>query len=219
MKAEFTIPEAIQSHKFLWERPLQALPLLTPSVLTCVSGLLLMNMCGCSLPANRSAQTVPTWELADAKPINTRSLVRMRVDPDRTIPEEMLQPLCDEYALVLVRNRQQWESLAQALDVPPFRSRANFQNGMIVGILARVGESAETQWPAVLQEARIRDGLGWLIVYFHKGVYYPVHTAGYLELVYIPRLERIRRVDINTRRFALLLPDEVPPEPATRQSH
>lgn len=198
------------SHNRRYPRPLEA-PLL-PRARCCGKFILLgvLTLAGCDAGLRSRTTPIPTWELAEARPARTVPLARVRVPLDHRFSENLIQPLCTEYSLLLIETAKDWEQLQSDIEVPDLPPEADLRMGMIVGLLAEVGEASDAGWPVTLQEARVRNGAGWLIAQFRRGLYYPVKTAAYLELIYVPRMQRVRRVDINNRSFALYLHDELP---------
>jgi len=66
-----------------------------------------------------------------------------------------------------------------------------------------VGQCAHNAWPMHLRAVRARAGEGWLEAEFVPGLYYPLRTAGYLELAYVPALRTVRMVRIGPRTFMI----------------
>jgi hypothetical protein len=190
-------PLAAPTARFIWSSALLAL-------------LIVCGPTGCAAPPQARSTPIPTWELAEAQPTPMITLARLRVPLEHQIPKSFIQPLCPEYALVIIESDAEWKRLRERIDLIDAMPEVDLRRGMIVGLMADVGEASEPVWPISFEEARVQDGLGWLTALFHRGIYYPVKTAPYLEIAYVPRMRRVRRVDINNRSFALYLPDEVP---------
>lgn len=146
---------------------------------------------------------LPTWELASAEPSACVSLVRTRVSFDRPLPPRLTQELCPEFLLITVNRPADWAELRRRLDLPDNPVPMDFSRGMIVGIQANVGEFAERPWPIRVETVRIRTGTGRVEASFAPGLYYPLQTAGYVELVYVPGLQQISMVCVNHRTFLL----------------
>lgn len=79
----------------------------------------------------------------------------------------------------------------------------DFANGAVVGLIADVGECASPDWPTQLQVARVLNGEGWLEFSFTGGIFYPIKTAGYLDLAYVPGLKSVQMVQVGRRSFIL----------------
>jgi hypothetical protein len=168
-----------------------------PPALLAVTALVLH---GCAIH-HRGPVLLPVWELATAEPQQVLRIARTRVDVDQELPARVAQRLSDEFTLICIRETADWAELRRQLQLPPPPPGVDLSRGSIVGILAQVGEAAQPQWPILLQTVRTRSGLGWIDASFVPGVYYPIRTAGYLELVYVPDLQTIGMVQINNRSF------------------
>lgn len=160
---------------------------------------------GCSDPRSgkQAVAEVPAWQLAGAQPSTIRPLGQCRVDLDRQVPANLVTPLCEEFSLVLVSHEADWLLLCSRCQLTGASRSLDFQNGAVVGLIANVGECAWQDWPIHLQVARVLDGEGLLEFSFSGGIYYPVRTAGYLELAYIPGLRSVQRVRVGRRDFIL----------------
>jgi hypothetical protein len=141
--------------------------------------------------------------LAHAEPVKPLPIGRSRISYDRPLPDHVVHYLSDEFSLVTIKRRSDWLSLQRRARLPETLREVDLSRGMIVGLLANVGESANDRWPVVIDSVRTRDGHGWLEATFVPGLYYPLRTAGYLELVYVPGLRSIRRVQIDKRTFII----------------
>jgi hypothetical protein len=160
---------------------------------------------GCS-GSRRGGQTVgevPAWQLAGAASSTIHPLGRSRVDVDRQVPANLVTPLCEEFSLVLVGDEASWSLLCARCQLQASFRSPDFDNGAVVGLIADVGECASGDWPIRLQVARVLDGEGWLEFSFGGGIYYPVKTAGYLELAYVPGLRSVQTVQVGRRSFIL----------------
>lgn len=147
-------------------------------------------------------------ELAKAVPCAVFPLGRVRVDAGRQIPTQVVQELCDEFSLVLITNEAMWSAVTSRCHLPGEPARVDFSQGAVVGLIANVGESASMTWPVALQTARVLRGEASLDFAFSVGLYYPVKTAGYMELAYVPGLRTVRLVQVGRRSFILRLSGE-----------
>lgn len=159
--------------------------------------------CSGSGPAAPAVGEVPAWQLASAQPSSIRPLGRCRVDVNRQIPASLITPLCEEFSLVLVSDEPSWSMLCSRCYLTPAPRTLDFANGAVVGLIADVGECASRDWPTQLQVARVLDGEGWLEFSFTGGIFYPVKTAGYLDLAYVPGLKSVQMVQVGRRSFIL----------------
>lgn len=158
---------------------------------------------GCRTPIAEDLE-VATWQLANAEPVEPVFIGRGRLRDDHPLPDHLVQRLCDEFALITIARQTDFASVQSRARLPAeLPAEVNLADGLIVGILATVGESASGRWPISLQAVRSRDGEGWIEATFDSGVYHPIRTAGYLELAYVPRLRAVRFVRINQRTFVI----------------
>jgi hypothetical protein len=146
------------------------------------------------------------WELANAEPLQPVSVGRGRLSFDRPLPAHLVQELSPEFSLVTIRTAKDWEDVQRRLHLPALPAGVDLSQGSIVGLLANVGESMEGRWPIHLRCLRRCGSEGSLEATFASGLYYPVLTAGYVELVYAPGIRNISLVSIDKRRFVLPSP-------------
>ncbi len=152
---------------------------------------------------------LPTWELANGERVTPVSLGHARVSYDRPLPSGLTQKLSDEFTLVSVNRAADWEELQRAYFLNATKTTPDFSNGMVVGILANVGEFSVPEWPIRINSVRTRSRLGWVDATFAPGMYYPVQTAGYLQLAYVPGVRTICMVRINQATFVIRPASEV----------
>ena len=164
--------------------------------------------CGCRT-ATPTPIEVPTWQLAGAEPVKPTILARARASFDRPLPDHLVQELAPEFSLITITRPNDWADVCRQLHVQPAQNVVDFARGMVVGILANVGQRAESGWPIHLTQVRTVSGVGWLDVVFAPGLYHPLKTAAYVELAYVPDLRAVSRVRIGQRTFVIR-----PPYPA-----
>jgi hypothetical protein len=122
---------------------------------------------------------------------------------EQQIPRQVVTPLCDEFALILVTDAANWAAIRSRCRLTSTPEHLDLRRGAVVGLVANVGERPSDRWPIGLQVARVLGGEGWLEFTFEAGLYHPVRTAGYLDLAYVPGLKVVRMVDIGRRSFVL----------------
>jgi hypothetical protein len=162
----------------------------------------LLNLAGCARPT-QSATEVQAWSLSSDEPVLLTALAQVRVSPDRPLPEHVVQRLCPEYALVVVSRPTDWEEICRRLALPAALQTVDLNTGPVIGLLADVGEHAENEWPVHIVSVRNTGGQGTLEASFRQGVYYPLRTAGYLELAKITGTTSITTVQIDSRVFTI----------------
>jgi hypothetical protein len=156
--------------------------------------------CAATLP---QPVEVPLSRLMMAEPRPAVTITRVRVSFDRPLTANLVQELSPEYSLVSIRNVSEWAEVRRHLKLPAPRTPPNFQTGMVVGIMAWVGERADDAWPIRIDSVRTVSGVGWMKVSFLPGLYYPLRTAGYLELLYVDGLRGVSTIHINSRLFSI----------------
>jgi hypothetical protein len=165
-----------------------------------MSGLLALAGCVSAPPP---ARELPKWELTVAQPARLAPLARVRVSSDRPLPTHLVQQLSPEFSLVTINRPADWAEVHRRLGLAPILAELDPRDGPIVGILAHVGESAENRWPIRLLTVRTINGTALLEAVFRPGFYYPLQTAGYLELAQAPGLGSVTNVRINSRVFMI----------------
>lgn len=167
-------------------------------------------LCSLAMPGCVSSSPQPAhveiaaWELARAEPVTLVPVGRTRVSYDRRLPQRITQPLSDLFTLVDIDRQEDWNALRRSLGIPAPAQPVDLSKGSIVGILANVGEPADNIWPIELRTVRVKAGCGWIEAEFAPGLYYPLRTAGYLELAYVPGLRHVRMIRINHHTFRIL---------------
>jgi hypothetical protein len=146
---------------------------------------------------------VPAWELTNAQPTTAHPVGRSRVDLDRPLAAHLIQVLCPEFTLVVITNATDWAEVRGRCQLTGSPASLDFSQGAIVGLVANVGECPRGVWPIELEVARVLEGEGSVEFRFVGGLYYPVRTAGYLELAYVPGLREVRMVRVGHRSFII----------------
>jgi hypothetical protein len=170
----------------------------------CLAGFVALGVLlavGCAAPRIVTFQ----WDLAT--PVETRADRgwRARLAGRDEVPGEFRTVLCDEFELVVADSPGKWRRLREALELEegPTTGYPDFRNGVVVGLIADVGEPAAADWPVALDAVR-RDGThAWIRYRFSGGLYYPVRTGPYFIAGFIPDIRDVRIVQINRRVFAL----------------
>jgi len=159
-----------------------------------------LALTGCSSPPT-TVREVPHWELAHGGQVQFRLVARVRVHPDRPLPGHLVQRLAPEYSLVVVHRAADWQEVQRRLGFSAEGVRLS--DGPIVGLLAEVGEKMDGRWPLQLVSVRAVDGVGLVEASFLHGLYYPLQTAGYLELAQVRGVQAVGAVQINSRLFTI----------------
>ena len=168
----------------------------------CVLGLL-SSLLGCASHELASAEMDPVWHLASAQSVNIKIFVEGRINYDRPLPTYLTQRLSDQFVLVTIRGTKEWEYVWRRLHMSGTPPQLDFFGGMVVGILADVGEFSEKTSPIQIDSIQAQGGMGIINANLMTGVYYPLKTAHYVRLVYVPGVKTIRLVRINQSSFTL----------------
>jgi hypothetical protein len=164
-----------------------------------VLGLLLL-CAGCLAPQPLPPDPIPPDGRAGA-PVVHRVLCRTRLDDARALPRGTFYPLCPEFTLVTIRRPADWQALQLHLGLDLDRTRCDLERGMIIGVLGNLGECCSTHSPLRIRAVRSYDGLAVVETSVADGLYHPVRTAAYLELVYVPGIRSVGMLRIADRTF------------------
>lgn len=164
---------------------------------------LLSSLLGCASQELASAEIDPAWQLASAQSVDIKTFVEGRINYDRPLPTHLTQRLSDQFTLVTIRGTKDWEYVWRRLCLSGTPPQLDFLGGMVVGILADVGEFCERSSPIQIDSIQAQGGMGIINANLVTGVYYPLKTAHYVRLVYVPGVKTIRLVRINQSSFTL----------------
>jgi hypothetical protein len=110
--------------------------------------------------------------------------------------------LCDQYELIEIRTPAKWRTFCDQAGLEGGSPAPDFSRGVVVGLIARVGEPADGVWPTAIDEIRVQDdGAAWLRSRFRTGLYRPLLVDAYCNLAYIKGLRRVILVEVNRRAF------------------
>lgn len=130
-----------------------------------------------------------------------RVLCRTRLDDLNALPRGTAYPLCSEFTLVTIRRPADWHALQARLGLDVDRTRCDLDRGIIIGILGNLGECCSTDTPLRIRAVRDYDGLAVVEASVVDGLYHPIRTAAYLELVYVPGIRAVGLLRIADRTF------------------
>jgi hypothetical protein len=167
-------------------------------VFSLISGLL-----GCASQELAPANIDPLWQLANAQSVDLKFFFSGRINYDRPLPSHMTQRLSDQFTLVTIRSTKDWEYVWRRLHLSGAIPQLDFTGGIVVGILADVGEFCQSSSPVQIHSIQVQGGMGMMDAELMTGVYHPLKTAGYVQLVYVPGVKTIRLVQINQASFIL----------------
>lgn len=170
-----------------------------------------IGMAGCtSSPSGRSKTEIPLWQLATAEPTPVVWVGRARLNPNASLPGHLIQNLSDEFDLVTIRSDSDWQGFQKIVRPTSYPPVVDLRRGMILGVVARVGEPARSEWPIHIQAVRESCGAALIEINFTSGLYHPVQTSPFIELVYIPVTCQIHTVRINRRTFIIQPAEDYP---------
>lgn len=139
--------------------------------------------------------------LAVAPTVDTQPYWRVRIPSDIELAPGLSRRLCDEFRLVEIHTADDLEAFCKQVGWHPTRQLPDLSAGMLVGVIADVGEPVSHRWPVAIDRVRLLDGAAWIRAKFNPGVYHPIRASSFCELVYIPNLTRVVMVEINRRTF------------------
>ncbi len=165
-----------------------------------------LALAGCaSAPRTEPAPTtlrIDRTSLANSPPVFPDAQWRTRIPLGRRPQADHICTLCDNYQLVLIRTPAKWRAFCEQTGLDDTATRPDFSEGIIVGLVARVGEPVDQAWPTAISEIRLGpDGTGWLRSQFRTGLYRPLLVEPYCNLAYVKGLQRVILVEINRRAF------------------
>jgi len=97
-----------------------------------------------------------------------------------------------------VRSRSDWRRLCRATcDLGP---APDFRDGIIVGLVSRLGEPVDGRWPLELTAVRVCGDVALLEGRIQPGTYLPDQTS-YLETAFAPGISDVVAVDVNGDAF------------------
>jgi len=161
---------------------------------------------GCSAPSGNGPKAysvcIDPATLARSSPICPDRQWHVRVPLGVNLAADSLCKLCDQYDLVEIRTPARWRAFCEQTGLTQPDPPPDFTRGAVVGLVAKVGEPVDGNWPTAISELRLQeDGTGWLRSQFRTGLYRPLLVDAYCNLVYVKGLKRIILVEINRRAF------------------
>jgi len=171
------------------------------------SGLLLVAMLGGCVRSRPAATTAPSEALAAARPTKPILLARARSCPDHPLPGSLVEVLSPELSLITIACSGDWAVTCRCLELNQLASPPDFSRGIVIGLQAKVGERAGDGWPIRIVSFRQCAGIGRIEASFAPGLYYPLETAGYVELAFAPGLRQVNAVCIDKRTFLMSPPE------------
>ena len=150
---------------------------------------------------------VPTADLAAAPAAATQPVARGRISFEHPLPAALVTPLDDQYSLVLIRRGSELLRVLRDLGLVPAVA-IDLSRGVVVGVLAEVGENPDGECPSNIREVRLLSGVAAVESDVRPGVYYPLRGPGYLELIYVPGLRLVQSVRIGPRLFSIEPPTD-----------
>ncbi|MBN1344320.1 MAG: hypothetical protein JXQ73_16655 [Phycisphaerae bacterium] len=140
--------------------------------------------------------------LASAPAIHPDAQWRVRIPIGTTPPADHICHLCDQYAVIEIRSPETWRAFCNQTGLNCPEGAPDFDDGIIVGLVAGVGEPADGAWPTAISEVRLQDdGAAWLRSQFRTGLYRPLLVDAYCNLIYTKGLKKVILVEINRRAY------------------
>ncbi len=152
---------------------------------------------GCVAPPSE----VTVERLERARPVAAPWHCQVRVPSPDALTRNITRRLCDEFSLIEIHDQDEFESFCAEVGFRPRGDTVDLRDGMLVGVVASVGESMVPEWPVSIDMIRVHGGAGLIKARFHPGVYHPIDAPPYCYLAFIPGLQRVMMVEINRRTF------------------
>ncbi len=183
--------------------------LITPSkpASFCVAAILLA-IAGFACAAND--QTLNIWNDAAEIELVSRFNVEqegptnqwfMRVLDTAALPADAIFPLSDRFDFVIIRHPRQWTQLLKAVDLSTEAPIPDFNNGVLVGLIARIGQTRSDRWPILVRSVRQRGRVAFLNAEFREGFYRPLSVPPYLHLVHVRGVDTFLGVKLNQMMY------------------
>ncbi len=128
---------------------------------------------------------------------------RARLVAAGTLSGDIVTRLSEAFDLVVLREAGQWSRLWAAAGEPVAPAAPDFSMGVVVGLVARVGQPADGSWPVEVAAIRLLRGVGCVEGRIWAGLYHPLVGPAFVELAYVPGLVRVGMVRLGQEQFKL----------------
>jgi hypothetical protein len=142
-------------------------------------------------------------ELVEAEVVTPTMRWRGRLVSAGTLSGDIVTRLNEAFDLVVLREAGQWSRLWAAVGEPAAPAAPDFSMGVVVGLVARVGQPVDGSWPVEVVAIRLLRGAGGVDGRISPGLYYPLAGPAFVELAYVPGLVRVRLVRLGQEQFEL----------------
>ncbi len=165
-----------------------------------------LALAGCaSSPTKPTPYTtirVDPSSLAHATPVLPDAEWQVRIPLGLEAASDHTCRLNDQYELIEIRTPAKWQAFCRQTGLDCEGPQPDFSQGLVVGLVASVGEPADGVWPTMIRELRLHEnGSAWLRGKFRTGLYRPVLVDPYCNLFYVKNLRKIVLVEINRRAY------------------
>ncbi len=113
---------------------------------------------------------------------------------DAQILRQLCRPLERGLGLIEIRDRLHWAALTHA--APGLGPCPDLTRGSAVCLASWLGERIDGSPPAQIDSVQVHRGAAKVSATFVGGNYHPV-AAGFVDVVYVPRLREVLVVEIN----------------------
>ncbi|MBL8878544.1 MAG: hypothetical protein JNG88_05435 [Phycisphaerales bacterium] len=152
---------------------------------------------GCAAPNNKVYVHMETLEVAaEARLAEPQRAVVL----DEALFARFVRPVNDRVALVEIHDEQGWQTFNAGC--AGLGARPDFAHGMFVGVLTRLGQPLDGEWPCELQAVRVVDGAGLVSASLRGGTYLPDGMTC-VDGAFVYGLKRALVLEINGDRFVL----------------
>ena len=129
---------------------------------------------GCSMPSSilvvwqkqAELEQVTTYGFGGERP-GDEWFARVIQPPE--LPRQCIHRLSEKFDFVLVDTQEDWSGICRATNLDPALPPPDFSDGLVLGLLAGVGQARQGDWPAIIRSVRRRGTVAFLVAEFNQG--------------------------------------------------
>lgn len=122
------------------------------------------------------------------------------VDP-KGMPVGCTFPLSDRFDFVVMSQSQQWAQFLRASEIVEGEVAPDFADGVVIGLIAHVGQLRSDRWPILVSSVRQRGRVAFIYSEFFEGFYRPLSVPPYVHLVFVPGVDSFLGIKLNQLLF------------------
>ncbi len=113
------------------------------------------------------------------------------------LPTGCVFQLSDRFDFVVISRPEQWAQFLRAASLTDRPTTPDFNDGVVVGLIAHVGQMRDDRWPILVSTVRQRGRIAFVNGEFHEGFYRPLAVPPYAHLVHVRGVDRFLGVKLN----------------------